>query len=394
MSMNANMTISSLAMALDTAFEATPDGQDYLDAYLDPVGIPTIAKGITRMPDGRAVKMGDKLTTQQAALLNSTIMGGFEKGVLDMVKVPINQNQFDALVMLAKNIGLSALKNSEGVMRNLNEGRYADAAYHFGDWVYAAKESRQNDDGTITYATDPNGDPMPLGRKWYVAYRGLYRRHVSEALLFLGLNWTKAAHEDRIELRATTVWEPAKNRWKDRVDYKTPWEDIVAMARKYPLPVMAAEKPRTVAAENAETVDLNNAQLIALGGTPGQPIRPAPLPEAAKAPATKIVTKTGTVINTEDEPVKMEKSKTGKAVNRASRGKETTIIGGLTGTGVTAAAVNAEKVGAVIEKFKPETFLVMGGMVCLFLLVMGGIMWWSGRAEAYHRRLNEQEAKY
>ena len=90
----------------------------------------------------------------------------------------------------------------------------------------------------------------------------------------------------------------------------------------------------------------------------------------------------------------MEESKTYKAVSRADRGKETAIIGTLTGTGVTAAAANAERVGSLIEKFKPETFFIMAGLVGVFLVVMGLIMWWSGRNEAYHRRQHTQDPKY
>ena len=43
------------------------------------------------------------------------------------VKVPLNQNQFDALYSLCFNIGGTAFKNST-VVRRLNEGDYTGAA--------------------------------------------------------------------------------------------------------------------------------------------------------------------------------------------------------------------------------------------------------------------------
>ena len=49
------------------------------------------------------------------------------------VAVPLNQNQFDALVSLAYNIGASAFKNST-LVRRLNAGDYDGAAAQFAVW--------------------------------------------------------------------------------------------------------------------------------------------------------------------------------------------------------------------------------------------------------------------
>jgi lysozyme len=389
------MNISGLAMALDIAFDAQPDGLDYLEAYQDPIGIWTIGRGITRMPNGQPVKKGDKLTAHQAAMLNDTTTTTIEQDVLDLISVPINQNQFDALFLLVKNIGIGAFRTSS-VLEHLNAGRYADAAYHFGDWVYAAKQTRKLEDGTIVYASDPNGDPLPLGRKWYVAYRGLYRRHISEALLFLGLNWTKAAHEDRIELRATPIWEPTKNRWKDRVDYKTEWEDILREARKHPLPVMLPDKPRTVAAENAETVDLNNAQLIKLGGTPGQPIKPAPLPVAARLKVSTPKAKQVVVLNPAIPPKPIEKSQTVQKHVKAQTGKKSTVIGTIGGIGTGGAALAAQNFKTINDSLSsiPPVYVLTGLAIGATGLVVWGVWdWMSGEAEKWDVREQDQGAK-
>lgn len=49
------------------------------------------------------------------------------------VRVPLNTNQFDALVSLAYNIGATAFKNST-LVRRLNSGDYDGAAAQFAAW--------------------------------------------------------------------------------------------------------------------------------------------------------------------------------------------------------------------------------------------------------------------
>lgn len=78
-----------------------------LKAYKCSAGIYTIGIGSTRYEDGSPVKAGDVLPSEPAAyaLFKNTI-GEYERGVRSLVKSAINQNQFDALVSLAYNIGL------------------------------------------------------------------------------------------------------------------------------------------------------------------------------------------------------------------------------------------------------------------------------------------------
>lgn len=57
----------------------------------------------------------------------------FEKTVNESVTVPINQNQFDALVSLTYNIGSGAFKNST-LLKKLNKGDYQGAADQFLVW--------------------------------------------------------------------------------------------------------------------------------------------------------------------------------------------------------------------------------------------------------------------
>lgn len=91
-----------------------------LKPYLDTRGIPTIAMGNITYLDGRKVTMKDKpLTREEAEYLGNTTANNFAKEVEKLVKSKVNQNQFNALVSLAYNIGITGFKNST-VLRKVN----------------------------------------------------------------------------------------------------------------------------------------------------------------------------------------------------------------------------------------------------------------------------------
>ena len=78
-----------------------------LNAYKCPAGVPTIGVGNTFYKNGNKVKMGDKVTLPQAMELFLDLLPKYEKTVLDAIKVPLTQNQFDALVSFCWNCGSS-----------------------------------------------------------------------------------------------------------------------------------------------------------------------------------------------------------------------------------------------------------------------------------------------
>lgn len=85
-----------------------------LEAYKCSAGVVTIGYGSTFYPDKSPIKMGDKLKnkTEAEELLKVTLQG-FENTVLGLLyNVTLKQNQFDALVCFAFNIGPTAFANS------------------------------------------------------------------------------------------------------------------------------------------------------------------------------------------------------------------------------------------------------------------------------------------
>lgn len=91
-----------------------------LKPYLDTKGVPTIAMGNTYYLDGRRVTMKDKaLTLKEAGDLSTITANKFAYEVDILVKSNVNQNQFNALVSLAYNIGINGFKNST-VLRLVN----------------------------------------------------------------------------------------------------------------------------------------------------------------------------------------------------------------------------------------------------------------------------------
>jgi len=99
-----------------------------LKAYDDGVGVWTIGYGHTV-----GVKPGDEITQEQADEWFSEESEQFSNKVQVLVLVEVNQNQFDALVSLAYNIGVGALSRST-LLRKLNAGDYQGAAEQFDVW--------------------------------------------------------------------------------------------------------------------------------------------------------------------------------------------------------------------------------------------------------------------
>tara|TARA_R110002020_G_scaffold253923_6_gene467555 strand:+ start:1447 stop:1896 length:450 start_codon:yes stop_codon:yes gene_type:complete len=142
--------ISAEGIALIKKFEGCK-----LEAYLDSVDVPTIAWGRTKL-----VSIGDTCTQEQADDWLEEELVEYEGYINDMVKVPLDQSQFDALVAWVYNLGPTNLSKSS-LLRELNNENYQAVPNEIKRWNKAG--------GKV------------LG--------GLVRRRDAEALLFVGQEW-------------------------------------------------------------------------------------------------------------------------------------------------------------------------------------------------------------
>lgn len=99
-----------------------------LKSYKDVGGVKTIGYGHTGSGASKS-----KITEQEAEQLLVQDVQDAEQTVADLVNVPLEQNQFDALVSLVFNIGAGAFKNST-LLKKLNAGDVDGATKEFLRW--------------------------------------------------------------------------------------------------------------------------------------------------------------------------------------------------------------------------------------------------------------------
>ena len=147
------MKIDKIGIDLIKKFEGCS-----LKPYRCPAGIPTIGFGSTYHIDGSKVRMTDKPISEKEAeeLLKDTLVQ-FEEGVSKMVTSKITQNQFNALVSFAYNLGLGSLRGStllKKVNINQNDPTISD---EFMKWIFAGKKQlkglilRRTEESNIYY---------------------------------------------------------------------------------------------------------------------------------------------------------------------------------------------------------------------------------------------------
>jgi lysozyme len=104
-----------------------------LHIYKDQAGYPTIGCGHL-IQKGEDYSKG--LTTEQAMDLLTDDLVRFEEAVNNAVKVPLTQNQYDALVSFAFNVGAGAFRTST-LLKRLNSGDYAAVPDQLMRWTKA-----------------------------------------------------------------------------------------------------------------------------------------------------------------------------------------------------------------------------------------------------------------
>ncbi|HEV2800520.1 MAG TPA: lysozyme [Pyrinomonadaceae bacterium] len=141
--------INQAGLDLIKSFEGIIDGNPATvnyDPYVDPVGIYTIGWGHaivwgngflkTSTPNAKAIAKQlypNGLTREEAEELLRNDIRAHSIPVEGLIKVPVTDNQFAALVSFAFNLGVNNLRNST-LLRKLNARDYDGAALEFQKW--------------------------------------------------------------------------------------------------------------------------------------------------------------------------------------------------------------------------------------------------------------------
>ena len=317
------------------------------------------------------------------------------------------QPQIDALAMFIFNLGESKVRGY-GLTRLINEDAPTlEIARKWLEYIYTIGDG--DGDGVSDAIIDP----------------GLPIRRYREVLLWHGFSWPvceAAANANNLDLSEHRVnWNGG---YKEILTNPTPIEDVIARARniasfldeeqpeetlfeelviptrgavppapepKAPAPVMqtAAQKARSITVpddwddmnEEAQVAWLNGSQETKLKAA--APAKPMIVAKVIETPALK----------PDATPKPMEKSETFRGLSKADSGKETALIGG-TVLGATAYALPyAEKASAYVEKYPPQTIMIVLGAFAGMVFIYGAWRWWRGQIIAYEGRVNASEPK-
>jgi lysozyme len=130
-----------------------------LKPYLCPAKIPTIGYGNTYYPDGKRVTLLDKdITKQEAFDMFKEVANRFAKRVDTLVTSNLNQNQFNALVSFAYNVGTGNFSSStllKKVNKNPNDLTIKDEFLRWnkaGGKVLNGLTNRRNEEAILYFS--------------------------------------------------------------------------------------------------------------------------------------------------------------------------------------------------------------------------------------------------
>ena len=158
-----------------------------LDPYNDSAGHATV--GVGHLIHHGPVTQADKakyagFTRADAFALLAKDVRPREVFVDQVVKVPLNQCEFDALVSLVFNIGTGAFQGST-VLRKLNEGKRTEAADAFRMWIKGGaglKNRRERERKLFLDSTgiDPLAGFTDTEKRWIREYDRLKAKQADE----------------------------------------------------------------------------------------------------------------------------------------------------------------------------------------------------------------------
>ena len=122
------MRISDRGIGLIRRFEgfsSTP--------YQCSAGVWTVGYGTTRISGKPVNKYMEPISRQYAEELLMDDLQEFQEAIDRLVRVPLEQNQYDALLSLVYNIGIGAFSKST-LLKKLNKGKYDQVPYELARW--------------------------------------------------------------------------------------------------------------------------------------------------------------------------------------------------------------------------------------------------------------------
>lgn len=106
-----------------------------LKAYICPAGVWTIGYGHTR-----GVKPGQVITKEEAENLLRKDLERYQMELSNLVKVPVTDGQFIALMSWFYNLGNTLDVRRSQLLKKLNAGDYSGAAAEFPKWRKSGNE--------------------------------------------------------------------------------------------------------------------------------------------------------------------------------------------------------------------------------------------------------------
>ena len=125
--------------------------------YFCPANYLTIGYGhLITEKDAFITSKKTEISKLQAEEILRSDLQKFERAIKNLINIPLDQNQFDALISFTFNLGAGALQRST-LRQKINRGEHIQASQEFLKWVYSS------------------------GRK----VRGLIYRRIAESALYL-----------------------------------------------------------------------------------------------------------------------------------------------------------------------------------------------------------------
>lgn len=107
--------------------------------YKDSAGLLTIGVGHLIKP---SESFAEPITEQEAEDLLTKDLSKAESAVFRLIKVPLTDNQFDALCSWVFNVGSGAMQRST-LRTKLNRGEYSEASAEFLRWIWSGGKKTQ-----------------------------------------------------------------------------------------------------------------------------------------------------------------------------------------------------------------------------------------------------------